>query len=40
MLTGPSFDLGYVRYLLITGAVLNTVGMMATSVSHSYVAIL
>lgn len=34
--TGPLFDLGYFRYLLIIGSILSVLGMMMTSISKVY----
>ena len=40
ILTGPIFDRGYVRHLIVTGTFLVVFGMMMTSLCKSYYQIL
>jgi MFS family permease len=35
-ITGPSFDLGYLRTLLLTGTLFSVLGMMLMSICHAY----
>jgi hypothetical protein len=35
-ITGPSFDLGYLRTLLLTGTLFSVLGMMLTSICLAY----
>ena len=35
-LSGPLYDLGYMRLLLVAGSAFNVLGMMLTSICHSY----
>ncbi|KAI1458810.1 MFS general substrate transporter [Annulohypoxylon moriforme] len=36
IVSGPLYDRGYIRYLMITGSILNVVGLLATSYAEEY----